>query len=250
MSLICIRYRQLADILSTRTIATLGCIAFLLGVEFEPFTQDLVRYQTEQVLDDTRIARLANSSIYREAGPILTKLNETLPQYSVDPALKANVYSSVFSKDPSKPWAVPKYSCTSGNCTWSTTETLGVRALCSDLTSRIYWTCNDRYCGARIDGGPELYFLESQKYAEVLVINVTTTTTGIMYKNATLPVIQYIMVKDGSSSIDGNTFGLGPKQPLVATECSLEICVQSWEGSVVGGSYQEKDINYWCHASF
>lgn len=181
----------------------------------------------------------------------MTKYNETLPRFSVDPALKANVYSAVFSKDPSKPWSVPKYTCSSGNCEWNNTETLAVRALCSDLTHLIYRDCNSNYCGARIVDGPELYFLTSRRYAGTLVINVTTTTSGIFYKNATLPVVQYIMVKDGALGSNGNAFDLGPesKQPLVATECSFEVCVQSSKGSVSDGIYAESDTSYWCRTS-
>ena len=238
-----------AKLMSNRTIATLGCIAFLIGVGFEPFTQNLVRYETKQVVDTSKPARLTNSTVYHTAGPILTNKNETLPpSYSVDPALKANAYSSVFSNDPSRPWAVPKYTCSSGNCTWGAVETLGVRALCSDLTHLIYRDCDDHYCGARIEGGPGLYFLSSEKYAGVLVINVTTTFRGIIYTNATLPVLQYIMVKDAGSQV-GNPFGLGPEQPLVATECSLEVCVQSSKSSVSEGIYKESNIDYWCRPS-
>lgn len=205
----------------TRTVATLGCLGFLLGVGFEPFTQNLIQYQSEQILDPSKVARLANSTIYHTTGPVFSTLNESIP-YSVDPALKANVYSSVFDRDPARPWAVPKYTCTSGNCTWPMTETLSIRASCSDISQLIYRDCDSQYCGARINGGPELYFLTRKEYAGVLVINVTTTPVGIVYTNATLPVVQYIMVKDSGANAD-EVSGIEPDQPLVATECSLEV---------------------------
>ncbi|KAF7178912.1 hypothetical protein CNMCM7691_007736 [Aspergillus felis] len=91
--------------------AVWGSLAIILAHAFDPFVQNPIHYYPNLVVDPSQNAFLSNSTRYETAGLLGRAASR------VDPVLKANVYSSLFNADLSKPWAIPQYLCSSSNCT-------------------------------------------------------------------------------------------------------------------------------------
>lgn len=50
-------------------LAVLGAMGMILSLGFEPFVQNLVAYRPEYLSDPSRLAYIANASIYNTTGP-------------------------------------------------------------------------------------------------------------------------------------------------------------------------------------
>ncbi|CEL07066.1 hypothetical protein ASPCAL10231 [Aspergillus calidoustus] len=121
--------------------------------------------------------------------------------YFVEPTLKASIYNSIFSTDSSRPWAIPQYTCPSGNCTWDPVASLAVRALCADISSSIQKSCtthddtdtgipfNNCTVSLLHDGASAFY--AGGMYTDAIALQVKPVTEPVVYTNhSTLPVIQ------------------------------------------------------------
>ncbi|KAJ6171363.1 hypothetical protein N7470_000430 [Penicillium chermesinum] len=228
-------------------IALLGSLSMVLAIGFDPFIQNLVHYVPGNIDSPSEISILGNTSLYNTAGPLTG--GDT---YYVDPILKANVYSALFNTDPAQPWAVPQYTCPTGNCTWDPIATLEIRALCSDLTSSLSTSCTQgqRYtnCTVSLDSGVALWYLTSGGAARPRVINVLSGSSKTFYKNSSFPVIQYILAKgsnDNPSVGGGISTEIGDNTQFVATECVLQPGIRSFRSTVIMGKYQETRLAEW-----
>lgn len=63
-------------------LASIGCIATVLAVGFEPFIQNLVHYHPEAVVDGTTTAKLANTFNYSAV------LNQVEACHALNPEMK------------------------------------------------------------------------------------------------------------------------------------------------------------------
>jgi hypothetical protein len=179
--------------------------------------------------------------------------------FFVDPILKANVYSALFNLDPSQPWAMPQYTCPTGNCTWDALASLEISASCSNVTSELKTTCfetkdwwNNTWvsipnCTVSLNSGVALWYLPSGGNAQPVVMETLVASSNTTHKTSEFPVIQYIMA-NGSNlkpeagaihmEIDNNT-------QFIATECVLQPLVRSFKALVNMGVYQERQLAEW-----
>ncbi|KAJ6121034.1 hypothetical protein N7523_005314 [Penicillium sp. IBT 18751x] len=118
----------------------------MLAVSFDPFVQSLIHYYPELVVDESQSATVGNTSFLNSIG--LSGMGDDL----VDPTLKANVYNALFSNVKSKPWPIPNYTCTTGNCTWSSIAALEMTAICTDITDQLNKTCQTIHAWPYEDG--------------------------------------------------------------------------------------------------
>ncbi|RHZ60216.1 DUF3176 domain-containing protein [Aspergillus thermomutatus] len=88
--------------------AVWGSVAVILAVAFDPCVQNLIRYYPDWIYDPGQQALLANSSTYTTYGVMVNT-----SYYTIDGALKMNIYNALFNLDESQPWAVPRYICSS-----------------------------------------------------------------------------------------------------------------------------------------
>ncbi|KAL4893169.1 Mus7/MMS22 family-domain-containing protein [Aspergillus ambiguus] len=235
--------------LRMRHFAVFGAIAVLLAIGFEPFVQNLVHYSSDLVVDTSKISRLANATNYSGLGP----LQSGAVNYYIEPTLKGNIYNSIFSTDPGRPWTIPQHMCPTGNCTWDPVASLAVRALCANVTSSIEESCealNDgdapyNNCTVSLPNGTSAYYA-SGYHTEAIALQVQPVDHPIVYTNATLPVIQRIEAVVASSE-DGWTVAQEVRDnPIyVATECSLEPIVRSIKASVNSSVYHETVLAEW-----
>lgn len=167
--------------------------------------------------------------------------------------MKGNIYNSVFSTDPGSPWAIPRYTCLTGNCTWDPVASLAVRALCSNVTSSIKKTCDrlEKYggqydnCTVSLPNGISAYY--SGGYStEAIAFRVQSSSQPVVYTNATFPVIQRIEAV-GANVPEELSIAMNIRDdPIyVATECSLEPIVRSVKTSVNSSVYKETTLAEW-----
>lgn len=139
---------------------------------------------------------------------------------------------------------LPRFFCSTGNCTWAPTATLGFCAQCTDITSQIDLVCQTRdrtagsstrvaqTCTATLRGGTAgLYFIGTDEAFESLM-NVTQVggKEGLRYHSIRM-LPPYTMSSAPRQSVTQANFS--------ATECSLSPCVLSIEASVRSGIYDE-----------
>ncbi|KAK6814647.1 hypothetical protein RU639_009324 [Aspergillus parasiticus] len=245
---------ELVLALRMRHFAVVGAIAVVLAVGFDPFVQNLVHYSSDLVVDTSRVSRLANATYYDTLGPLQTSFSN----YFVEPTLKANIYNSIFSTDPSRPWAIPQYTCPSGNCTWDPVASLAVRALCTDITSSIQQSCiahNDtgamempyKNCTVSLPHDGAAAFYAGGIHTEAIALQVKPVTEPVVYtKHNTLLVIQRIEARAAVPEA-GHYMAQDIRDDgrYVATECALELVVRSVQAQVSGSVYSERMLAEW-----
>ncbi|KAE8143438.1 hypothetical protein BDV38DRAFT_277459 [Aspergillus pseudotamarii] len=230
-----------------RDTALLGSLAMVLAIGFDPFIQNLVHYVPGSIDSPSEISLLGSTSLYNTVGPLSGG-----GLFYVDPILKANVYSALFNTNPAQPWAVPQYTCSTGNCTWAPMATVEIRALCSNLTSTLSTSCTDgpgfTNCTVSLNSGVALWYLTGGGFARPMVINTVSGSSKTFYKNSTFPVIQYILAigsNDNPAVGGGISTQIGKSTQFVATECALQPTVRSFQSSVIMGVYHETQLAEW-----
>ncbi|KAJ5169771.1 uncharacterized protein N7500_002554 [Penicillium coprophilum] len=242
--------------LRMKHFAVLGSFAVILGVAFQPFTQNLIHYYPQLVTDASQKAILANSRIYDEQG--LPWNNGEF--FYLNPSLKANIYNSLFNSDPSRPWAIPRYACSTGNCTWDPIATLEMQANCKNITDHLQVRCiqtnasstaiSEKFnCSMSLPGGP-LW----KTYGNISVDFFFNTSYGtpvgigagnpIFYTDEGLRPIQLI---GPEKLIEAGIFNHESKWQAI--ECALKPIVRSFRAEVIEGTYQEETIGLWTNGS-
>ncbi|KAE8420070.1 hypothetical protein BDV36DRAFT_293719 [Aspergillus pseudocaelatus] len=232
-----------------RHFAVWGSLAVILALAFDPFTQNLIHYFPNSVVDPYQRAFLANSTYYNTTGPP----SQNYAIVWVDPSVKANVYNSLFNNDQSKPWATPKYICNTSNCTWGPTAAIEVRARCSNVTDQLNATCftvtnnpagydGTTNCTATLPlANTTAWFLSGMDVLQPLSIATVPATTALIYKNATLPPIQMV----APTNLSPNTMFTENTTKWHATECSIQPIVHSFNATVTNNIYSETTIATW-----
>jgi len=62
---------ELLSLQKGRQLATLGCVAVICSLAFDPFLQNTIRTAPKAVSDDLQVAYLANSSVYGTLGALM-----------------------------------------------------------------------------------------------------------------------------------------------------------------------------------
>ncbi|RLL95917.1 hypothetical protein CFD26_104613 [Aspergillus turcosus] len=234
--------------------AVWGSLAIILALAFDPFVQNLVHYYPNTVVDPSQKAFLANSTRYNTSG---------LPFHSgygrVDPVLKANVYSSLFNADQSRPWAIPQYLCSSSNCTWDPVASLGARAVCSNVTDHLIPSCHNTTQGSSelfncsltlANSSTTVWFIPDTSIGLPLAVN-PAMKSALVYKNATFIAIQFIAARGITSERGGAitipTLDLDNKWEAI--ECSIEPVVQSIRAQVDHNIYSEEVLATWAQSN-
>ncbi|KAJ5355832.1 hypothetical protein N7517_010441 [Penicillium concentricum] len=235
--------------LRARHFAVLGCLAVILALGFDPFTQNLIEYYPKLVADSTQTAIVSISSTYDALGPPRDASNY------IEPGMKANIYNAVFNSDSSKPWSIPRFSCTSGNCTWDPAATMAMGASCANITEKLDSRCSIitddstgsgykgfNNCSSHLPGG-------DRSMGGTLAVNYilnssigTLITIGsigrFVYKDTIINPVQ-IIANDPDDRTKWQAF-----------ECALRPIVRSFRAKVIEGEYQEETLGIWQDAKF
>ncbi|PYH81004.1 hypothetical protein BO82DRAFT_384006 [Aspergillus uvarum CBS 121591] len=241
---------ELLWLLKGRHFAVLGSLTVILAIGFDPFIQNLLHYVSSTIESPSQISFLGATSLYNVVGPIIAA-----DYHYVDPILKANVYSALFNIDSTAPWAIPQYTCPTGNCTWDPISNLAMRALCSDVTSRLNRTCTAitsdmQNCTVHLGGnGPTAWYREGGSTSQPMAMAAITGTESLVYTNSTFPVIQYVLAAGSNNNNSQATWKIATSidnsTRFLATECALEPIVRSVRVAVSSGTYKEIVVADW-----
>ncbi|KAE8380915.1 hypothetical protein BDV26DRAFT_302412 [Aspergillus bertholletiae] len=237
--------------LRAKHFAVWGSLAVILALAFDPFAQNLIHYYTNLVNDPSQTALVANTTNYTAYGPAY----DNGAFIYVHSAMKANVYNSLFNNDPLKPWSIPQYTCSSGNCTWAPIAALEVQANCSNVTDHLQYSCSripdhsssfakQDNCSVTLPSSNlSTSFIRGFQYGTPIAIGTAVREDfEIVYKNSTLPAIQIIAAN--SFGISGEPFSLGANK-WQARECIIEPIVRSSNATVKNGTYSDTTLAIW-----
>ncbi|KAK4862079.1 hypothetical protein LT330_003217 [Penicillium expansum] len=238
---------------STWHFAVLGSLAVILALAFDPFTQNLMHYYSKLVTDVSQIATVSSSVLYNVIG--LTIHSGAV--WYVDPVFKANVYSSLLNNDKTKPWSIPQYTCSTGNCTWDPIATLELTSSCANITDNLKFVCyNDKEfitgyggpnCSVNLPGSPtsaSFVFNKSDGYP--VTVAAVKSTQAIVYKYPYHFATQ--MIAPDGLLLEGPF--LPGKTKWQALECALIPTVRSVRTTVTNGTYHEESLATWTNITF
>lgn len=142
---------------------------------------------------------------------------------------------------------LPRYICSTGNCTWEPVAILGFCALCADLSSVTVVNCT-----STDNDGATCQFNQPKTGAQLrwtsdyggslMDIRTVNTSLAEIYKNSTGPVFQSLRMINPDI---GNHNPAISSANYMATECSLNLCVLSIQPSVSLSSYSETILDMW-----
>ncbi|RAH53568.1 hypothetical protein BO85DRAFT_492082 [Aspergillus piperis CBS 112811] len=206
--------------LRVQRFAGVGALAMVLALGFDPLSQLLIHTYDKLVVDPSGTALIGNATVYDTIGQLAYDKGTSVAY--VDPVLKGNVYNSLFNTDPTRPWAIPQYSCSLTNCTWDAIASLEMRSLCSNITSALITNCST--------------FSNESVYAEKSNCNVTLPKGGLSasYTPAPRANLELLDDKRWSNSTQWE-----------ATECSLEPIVRSFRPKIFHNHYSDKTQAIW-----
>ncbi|KAK4149658.1 hypothetical protein C8A00DRAFT_18683 [Chaetomidium leptoderma] len=231
-------------------VAVIASLAIVMGMLWSPFTQNLIRYESGNIIAAGETALLSRSVEYSGRGIAVEFQSKTrlvgcdLLAYHQDPFLELDIMSALITA-PNKDINLPRFFCSTGNCTWAPIATLGFCSQCTDITSQIelvYKTDNitvdtttrvRQTCTAILPGGTAgLHSIGTDASFESLM-NVTEVGghhEGLRYHSIRM--------------LPPYTMNSAPRRPVSqanfsATECSLSPCVLSLQASVRNGIYNE-----------
>ncbi|KAJ5386958.1 hypothetical protein N7509_009499 [Penicillium cosmopolitanum] len=194
--------------LRARHFAASASLAVVLAIAFDPFMQNLIRYYPKLVVDGSETALTARGDRYDNYG---------VPSHHmtyVDTAMKANVYNSLFNTDPTKPWSTPKYTCSTGNCTW-------------DPMIAIQWD----------------FKLLVEPFSTPIVIG---SGLPLVYTNSSLEAIMGPIQMIGPDSlVSSKNHSYSRKTKWQAIECIIYPVARSFRASVTSGVYHEETLGVW-----
>ncbi|KAJ5245478.1 hypothetical protein N7489_005574 [Penicillium chrysogenum] len=247
--------------LRARHFATLGCLAVILALGFDPFTQNLIHHEQKMVLDPTQSVQVGNATTYSRSGSRASNV------MGVDPALKSNVYESFFNRNRQKPWAIPQYFCSSGNCTWDAITSLEARALCANITEHLEKSC--RKTTENVDGevtecnislpnsNISAYLMEVEEEVAgfyAFISGAVKPEEALVYTNATMTPIQFITPRVANISdivnIEDDLMLLDNIDMWEATECVIEPFVRSARPKVHDNVFTDETLGIWNDAIF
>ncbi|KAL5040978.1 hypothetical protein BDW71DRAFT_192695 [Aspergillus fruticulosus] len=238
-----------------RHFAALSSLAMILALGFEPFAQNLIRYYQGSIDHPAERAWTGNTTLYNEyGGPF------EMGAFSVEPTLKSNVYNALFSNDGGIPWSIPRYICSSTNCTWDPVISLEARTLCANITDSLVQSCHNISetklgrsvnCTAslpksKLEAWALLNYTERSFHADEihgLVAQAVEPSVALVYTNATRNTFQFIApweFKDFSGVSVTRQVSLWE-----AIECSIEPIVRSFQPLVKDSIYSDKTLAIW-----
>jgi hypothetical protein len=253
-----------------RHLQSIGCFATIVAIGFGPSLQNLIHCYPNTVVNSAQQAYITSSSSYTLHGDLghgslllgFKDLGETSEvtaddsiEFSLNPVLKLNVYSSIFNSDASQPWATPQYTCGSGNCAFEPIITIAARARCHNLTDMLHTRCGvTNNCTVSVglidDQGLSLSYrlsIGGQFVAIGTAANLSTPHASNSNSWNRVPIIQYIMVKDFNRVLRNFDFDVAARldTPFLAAECEIVIGVQAVQDSIKNAKHSAEDIGFW-----
>lgn len=201
----------------------LGSVIMILLLLFDPFLQQVVSYPSRWVPagEKATIVRAQKYEARNEDGLPLPSI--------VDLTMKSAIYNGIFDNQNNAELGIA-HTCSSGNCTWPKFSSLAVCNKCVDIRHYVKRSCDKHGCHEHsLPDGPSLHGFDRQINSSVT--NISSSLSDI-----------YPSVVRFSSLIVKNVNG---SDELLALECSLWYCIQTYQASVDGGKPFQNVLSSW-----
>lgn len=204
-----------------RHFATIGAVAIILALGFDPFIQNLIHYETVYLANPRDTNYISSTPVYDYRGTF----------GDLDSFGKGALSAGLYSTGPAT-YRVPGYDCSTGNCTWPDYASLALGVHCADLTQQLTQTCSNATNVNSTLGAPCDYSLPNgmnlgNDGRTVLAVN--TSREAVVYTNYTNPIA--IVQAIGAYQ---NEY-VNASASVSAVECIMFPAVKRYTSSV--GSY-------------
>ena len=233
----------------------------ILTVAFDPLVQKTVDF-TDGLVEDQNVPQLGISSFYQALGPSVafdcefnsiwldpSALNLTATVYRPESFLKGNIITALSSRGKSAP-NDPSYSCDSTNCQWDRAATLAFEARCTDLTPQLIIDSSktdkfNRGPGQMSlpDWGPTIFYGDA--HGAYVFMNITAKSTALDSHVSTVRCIRANLETTNLTTTSSCDLLKRYNGTSTATECTIDLVVQSLSASVKNGVYEETIHDTW-----
>jgi hypothetical protein len=221
-----------------RFIAALGAVLTILQLAIGPFVQQVIQYPSlPQNVTHASIPIAMKYDISSSGGKVGTSEGGGL---DVDISMKAAIMNAALDLNaPSTDFDISP-ACSTGNCTWPLYQSLAICSTCADIS--------DKLEAKSITSGKN-WTLPNGLWLEVdhatSLEGLVSMTVNNSYSDS-LPTIAFPGNLSETSLLDffvlvgPSDYTSGVETAAVASECVLNICLQSYSASEVNGTFHEK----------
>lgn len=230
---------QSVDVLN-RHLASIGAIITILALGIDPTVQQMISVKAEQVNSTASTATISRAQSFLRFGSAESPtVQNQLPTVDMIGAFFTGMFSG-FDETQELTLDVPS-SCSTGNCTFPTFQSLAVCSNCQDITHTIQATYNT---SGSFDW----------TYSLPNGLNVTHTSTmniyGAFASSGSLSlvndpgigngILNFTRVRGVVTDIDGDIL-----QNATASQCLLYWCVNTYGALIDNGRLDERAISSW-----
>jgi hypothetical protein len=151
---------------------------------------------------------------------------------------------------PSTEFSIPKYFCSTGNCTWDPFATFAICAQCADISPRILFNCSDsstepsQWCDAALPGNTVKLSHKPGTDSRFYGVSWVTQEQALVFGNTSATTYQALRLLPPYPTPDTGNDPVTVEN-FTATECSLNPCVRSLLPVVYRGNYSEEILATW-----
>ncbi|KAF7194830.1 hypothetical protein HII31_03851 [Pseudocercospora fuligena] len=224
-------------------IASIGAFITIVALAMDPFTQQVIAYETTDRNVTGVAATFRNARSYDDRLPNSSSGNDIRG----DLKMQLNVTAAIFSGISQATQKVA-FTCGTGNCTWPIIHTLGVCSSCQNLTGTTKpkcstptytETCNITYNGIFVQASNK----ESQPgpqwtTSELTLLNISSEypLSGNDSFNGSLDHILAVLP-------NADTANVHFPSSINTYSCNLSLCQKSYNSTVVNGTLIETLIS-------
>lgn len=254
-------------------LACIGALLSLLVLAIQPFVQEVVKFPIRYVNSTDALIPIADR--FEDIG-----IAQAVDQYGLglnglDWNMMQAVYAGMFSQ-PNTSFNISA-TCFSGNCSWTTYETLGICNQCANITSQLEKTVSQSPGDSRLPasehyllrngfglGGVvsknELWYNSTLNVSAALIdrMSITVSTEGYMGgipdtvafagRGSALASIIAVGAWPINASAANFFESFWYSTPPVAYECLLQFCIQE-RNATFNGSLLEETVDTWTNNS-
>lgn len=212
-----------------------------------PFTQQIIQYQALPQTESTGnasifIAREYDGSAPGPGGVVANNLVDHGYPVELALSMKAAITNAVL--DPGAPSSnfdiIP--TCTTGNCTWPTYRTLAVCRTCEDLSDKVTQTVDTSLGTVKfgLPNGQTLLTQLDETYdgmASISIVGLDTVSVVFSKTRASAALLDLVVI------IGASDYGSGVTTPPMASECLLEVCVQTLSSNTTNNTLLEAQVS-------
>ncbi|KAI1161775.1 hypothetical protein F5B18DRAFT_662904 [Nemania serpens] len=225
----------------------LGAALTILALAFSTFSQQLVTFETKNVIGGLGLGVELAQRAYVPRSTYVNTVNGYSNSFNPTHSTKLAIYNGFMSPT----IAYPSASCPTGNCTWPIIPTMGVCGSCVNLTSEIKIVqSSSSYCVVTVGSLNLTGSCDSEQLDFMRVFTVGPGSGRVFERVDDIRSESPNLIGTfGALGLPGSktlSSGLGG---FVATECALWYCLQAHEVQVQFGETRDRVIRSWNRAT-